>query len=109
MKLYPQCHPYWIEDDKKLKLNNTKVLTHTSTGYIVPCCHTDITDNVEEFTKLGMLDEELKVKNVNKIEDILLSKQWLNFHRILVEEPENAPRVCKRVCGKKMQILIDEQ
>ena len=109
MKLYPQCHPYWIEGDQILKLKDIKILTHTSTGSIVPCCHTDITDNIEEFSKLGMFDEELKVKNVKRIEDILMSKQWINFHRTLVEQPENAPRVCKRVCGNKMQILIDEQ
>jgi hypothetical protein len=101
-KLYPQCHPYWFnEDGTKTKTFNVKILTHTSTGYIVPCCETDLPDGLnDEIKNFGLLDEELKLANNTRIEQIMISPQWLKFHKTLLEEPEKAPKVCHRICGK---------
>lgn len=105
-KLYPQCHPYWFnEDGTTSELKNIRILTHTATGYIVPCCETDLPDGLpenlnEELREHGLLDEELKIKNVSSIQNILISPQWVKFHKMLIEEPEKAPRVCHKICGK---------
>ena len=54
----------------------------------------------KEIRDAGLLDEELKISNKPSIKDIMISPQWLKFHRTLIEQPENAPGVCHRICGK---------
>jgi hypothetical protein len=101
-KLYPQCHPYWFNDDgTKETVQMVRILTHTSTGYIVPCCRTDLPEGLnDEIKQAGLLDEELKLANNTRIEDIMLSPQWIKFHKILLEEPDKAPSICHKICGK---------
>ena len=49
----------------------------------------------------GLFDEELKVENVDDIElEILASPEWYEFHNTLLQEPHNAPRICRQKCGK---------
>jgi hypothetical protein len=108
MKLYPRCHPYWIDGETKTKLNTMQILTHTAEGHLLPCCMCD-TSNKTELSSFGMFDEELKIENVDNIKRILLSKQWINFHKMLLENPDSAPKICKKYCGIKYEWLIDEQ
>ena len=108
MRLYPQCHPYWIEDEKQTELKTIKVLTYTATGYVVPCCFVDTWDN-KDYIDAGLFDEELKLENVSKVEDIILSKQWINFHKNLLEKPESAPSICKKNCSVKNLCLVDDE
>ena len=91
MKLIPRCHP----SNQKFKKQPP---AYTATGYLLPCCECDTILN-KEFTDLGFFDENLKVSNVEKIENIIVSKQWMSFHRMLLENPNNAPQVCKRFCS----------
>jgi hypothetical protein len=96
MKLYPRCHP--IEYTKIDKTNAlTQGAAYTATGYLVPCCWCDTSKN-EELVALGLFDEELKLNNNKSIKSILLSKQWINFHKILIDSPESAPSICKQKC-----------
>lgn len=108
MKIYPKCHPYWIDGEKVYKLKEIKLTSHSSPGYIMPCCICFRPAAKPELDKFGMFDEELKVQNVQRLENIFISKQWINFHRTLIEEPENAPEICKRNCGHKVEELISD-
>lgn len=103
MKIYPTCHPYWKNDDGTVtKLKMVRIMAYCGDGYIMPCCRTNLFHGPErdELVAAGLYDEELKLSNVNKVEDILISPQWLKFHRTLAEDPTNAPAICHRICGK---------
>ena len=51
--------------------------------------------NLESF------QEDLKLSNVDDIySEILQSPEWYTFHKILLEQPNAAPDVCKRKCNQ---------
>jgi hypothetical protein len=100
MKLYPRCHPSWQDSELDNKNVLKRGISYVGTGHILPCCWCDYNDN-REFHEMGMLDEELKLENVNSVQEIFLSKQWVHFHKTLIFEPEKAPRVCKQRCSKQ--------
>lgn len=86
--------------DLNTPVNPVKGFTYSSRGWIVPCCHVDSTINDPYFELYGILDEHLKLENVESVEEILESPEWKEFHRVLLEDPENAPDGCKVVCGR---------
>lgn len=100
MKLYPKCHPYWYDEEIPVKFRRQRAVSYTASGYMMPCCWCDQID-MSEFKKLGMLDEELKLENNSSVKQIMLSKQWVSFHKMLIENPENSPTVCKRKCSDR--------
>jgi hypothetical protein len=106
MKLYPQCHPYWKEDGKIIKIK-PQVVAYSAQGYLLPCCWCDVIDK-KDFKEKGLLDDDLKLSKVNKLEDIIISKQWVNFHKSLLESPEKSPKVCKERCNRKIEHIIVE-
>ena len=97
MKIYPKCHPYWIIDGEKINIK-PKTLHYTGEGFILPCCwcHTPEQTAMKQF---DMINENLNVKNINSLDEIYKSKQWVNFHYTLLNDPENAPKICKEGCG----------
>ena len=102
-KLYPKCHPYWIVDGKRVENPDVKTVAYTAQGYLLPCCWCDsITDNRKRHPMMeGLYDEQLKVENVDDIEqDILNSPEWYYFHNTLLQNPQNAPFICKHKCSK---------
>ena len=102
-KLYPKCHPYWNENNKKIENPHVKGVAYTAEGYLLPCCWCD-RDQPEirqQFELLGLYEEDLKLSNVDDIySEILQSPEWYTFHKILLEEPHAAPDVCKRKCNE---------
>ena len=97
MKLYPKCHPYRFGETPELK--NVKPPAYGSRGHLLPCSWCDTPDQTE-MRERGMLDEELRVSNVDDIKKIIISPQWLKFHRTLIEKPEDAPSCCHRACSE---------
>lgn len=106
MKIYPKCHPYWIVDEKKVNNNDPRGVTYSSRGYLLPCCWSDNIreDYVKDFEFFGFYEDELKLENIENVDDIILSDEWKEFHRILLQEPHHAPKLCKKKCG----ILVKE-
>ena len=103
MKLYPKCHPYWEIDGEKIKNPDIKSVAYTARGYLLPCCWCDASqpDQTKSMEMFGFFDEELKVENVDDIKlEMLESPEWYHFHNTLLQEPHNAPRVCKKKCSK---------
>jgi hypothetical protein len=96
--IIPRCHP----SNKKIKQQYPAL---TATGHLLPCCECD-TISSKEFTDLGFYDDSLNISNVDKVEQIVISPQWMKFHRMLLENPSDAPAVCKRICSKQ---LVEEE
>ena len=101
IKIYPKCHPYDYSKDRPTEDNfiRQKNFTYTATGYLMPCCWCDQPEEYDHFKQLGFFDESLKLENNDSVEQIMLSKTWMQFHKTLVVDPSNAPNVCKRKCG----------
>ena len=83
MKLYPRC------------INLSQQPTLSATGYIVPCCWAD-SPAFEGMESL--VQPHLHINNVNDVEDIISSKEWDTFFDDLINNPDNAPPVCKQHC-----------
>ena len=101
MKIKPLCHPYWYNDDGTKEINpRPKSTEYTARGNIVPCCWCEAVSFLDEMKQFGMFDDEIKVENVKSVKEIYMSKQWVNFHRTLILDQENAPNLCKMKCGE---------
>ena len=96
-----------FKDFKPLCLNHhdgdtPEGYAHTSTGYLVPCCHLDYINNIDPMY-LDLLKEELKLENNESVEDILLSDEWLTFAEAVVKGYDKhikyAPPSCMFKCG----------
>jgi hypothetical protein len=113
IKIWPQCHPYWFDDDgTKIDGKYSKLLVYSNTydgGHLLPCCECNVPEPTnKDFAAFGLHDDELKVSKHSDITNIIISKQWMNFHRTLLEEPEKAPAICKKVCGIKHPVYLPE-
>ena len=77
-----------------------KPAAYTADGFMLPCCWLDDPKNdhgVEE--KFHLKDEELALKNNDKLEDIYGSKQWEHFFDTLINNPSCALKQCQYKCG----------
>jgi hypothetical protein len=102
MQIKPKCHPYWIVDGVRVK-NKPVAMEHSSRGYILPCCWLDSPRDElnEELNQFGMLDESLKLENNRSVKSIMITPQWIKFHKTLIENPEMATSTCKDRCGRE--------
>ena len=78
--LRPKC----IVKDKN---NDVQCLGHSAEGYIIPCCW--MNDNTTIFYQ-----EKFKISNNASIKSITQSKEWIDFYKMLIDEPEKAPFTC---------------
>ena len=99
----------WFDGDKKYKVKDVMLLSHSAKGNILPCCWCFNPGSDQHFKDMGMYDDDIKIQNVKRVEEILLSKQWINFHKTLLTDVENAPPVCKDNCWQKTDSFIVEE
>jgi len=73
---------------------------YSAKGYILPCCWVDsYLDNATEEFKV-FYQEKFKLSNVEDVDkEILQSKEWLDFYKMLAETPEKAPKRCHSKCS----------
>ena len=83
--LKPKCI---IKDEN----NDVQCLGHSAEGYIIPCCW--MNDNRTVFYQ-----EKFKISNNTSIKSITQSKEWIDFYKMLIDEPKKAPHVCHEFCG----------
>lgn len=81
-------------DPKCIKGDNC--IAYSATGYLLPCCWADQIDRRLEFKSL--LQKKFRLDKVESIEEIINSDEWQSFYRGLLEDPNNAPSVCKNYC-----------
>jgi MoaA/NifB/PqqE/SkfB family radical SAM enzyme len=100
----PQC----INGTKDGQYTSATSFGYSNQGYVLPCCMCEPSFafagrkrlNKKNLTLLQPLfNEKFNLSNVDKIEDIIYSEEWLNLFNTLLTDPENAPGVCKRFCG----------
>lgn len=77
-------------------ITENRDLAYTTTGHLTPCCW--VNDNYEKYLK-DIQSLEMHIDNFDSIEDILLSKPWRVFFDMLMNNPDDAPQVCKKYCG----------
>ena len=94
-ELKPQClFPRGIHD-QQICLN--------AAGYFTPCCWFDAEDAIPEDPQIaGFFTPDLNIKNNEKIEDIIEGEYWQTFFKLLVENPDQAPKRCWRQCGSEL-------
>ena len=67
-------------------------------GRLLPCCWFWEPDNYH-LSQSQLTQDKFHISNIKKVEDVVNSKEWVEFHRMLKENPENAPDICKLKCG----------
>lgn len=82
-------HPKCLESDAEFG--------NTSLGYLLPCCWWD-QPNLFETDLKDLLKDKFKISNVESIDDILNSEEWLLFYNNL--KNNIAPEHCFKMCGK---------
>ena len=94
---------------KCIKDNRPKGVGYSSLGWLIPCCWMDNRkgelDNYSAMDNplfAALFTEELKLSNVDKIEDIIYSEPWKEFGRALLHEPEKCPADCHKYCGSDL-------
>ena len=95
-KLKPQCMPHRFDFSKARDLGNFR--NFTSAGFMMPCCWLDHMPLKQE-NYANLWDEELNIKNVDSIEEILYSKQWKEFFKMLINDQDKAHSICWRNCA----------
>lgn len=95
MKLYPKCML-----KPKGKDLSAKPPALSARGYFYPCCWCDKYDERADKELSSLTQEHLRIDNVDDVTEIFASEEWFYFFDILINDPENAPSVCKRMCGK---------
>ena len=68
----------------------------TNRGYLLPCCYCD-QPSVLASPEIKKIMKVSKIDDVNSIEKILSSDEWLEFANKL--ENNKGPEVCWQVCG----------
>ena len=115
-KLAPKCIRSPYGEKYAQGRSAQKGVAYSSLGWLIPCCWVDPrgekdfvddgnlvrtkTYDVRKYPKYtALFTEELKLKNVDKIEDILFSKAWNEFEDALLNHPEECPPACHTHCG----------
>lgn len=83
-----------------------------SEGYFTPCCWFDSEDGRKADKRIdGFFDPSLNIKNNDNVEDIIEGEYWQNFFKSLTEDPDNAPKKCKRHCktSKPMSLKVHDK
>tara|TARA_Y100000992_G_C20852557_1_gene298962 strand:+ start:205 stop:513 length:309 start_codon:yes stop_codon:yes gene_type:complete len=88
----------------KPKCARGKSFALSAEGYLLPCCWVDPLRKLKpdyDGNMDGMDDlfkEELKIENVDTVEDIIMSTEWLDFFERLTTGTK-IPKICVRYCG----------
>ena len=70
-----------------------------ATGHLLPCCGLQRTRSEEEEKEVSRFyKNSMKVSNVERIEDIVEGEEWQSWFDTIINNPEQAPNICKRHC-----------
>ena len=111
-----------MEDTKKTLLKKESQLipkclsgnrspAYVNTGHLSPCCWVDGDDvQILDYYK-DLFTDKMKLENHEQVKDIVLSDEWNNFFKKLIDKPEEAHDICWKHCGifADTKNTIDEQ
>lgn len=83
-------------------LHTDRDLSFANTGHILPCCW--LNDSYEEPGIKELFSERLHIDN-NTVEDIINSKEWIDFFNNL---KSNAPAICRKFCSGPLEDYVEE-
>lgn len=85
-------------------IHDNKEPAYSSTGYILPCCWCDTGFLLQDEEFSDIIQDKFKLDNVDKVEDIIESKEWKEFKKF-----NTIPIVCQRYCGdgKSKEVVYD--
>jgi len=92
-----------------------KALGLNAEGYLLPCCWCDpIRKKSKTYGgKMDSMDklfqEKFKLKNIESIEEIILSDEWLEFYNSLLYNNKDVPKICRHYCETLNDIKIKEE
>ena len=92
-KLKPKC----ITPEN---MNIAQCLGHSAQGFITPCCFIDAYPQKRGIAQNIFYQEKFKISNVKSIKEITQSKEWVEFYLMLQQHPEEAPKVCWKMCSE---------
>jgi len=84
-------------------IHDGQCLGHSAQGYITPCCHMDSHDRSRDYAYDIFYQEKFNINNNKDIKSITQSKEWIDFYTMLQERPEDAPPICKKICGNNKE------
>ena len=93
MKIQPRCE----------KGTESKDYAYSAKGFILPCCWCDTITPQSDPELNKLFNPNLHLSNVDSIDEVLLSDEWLNFKKSITKDYDKAPDVCKRYCGTNQQ------
>ena len=93
MKINPRCE----------KGKQSKDYAYSAKGFLLPCCWCDTINPKSDKELYKLFNPNLHLSNVDSIDEILLSDEWLDFKKSITKEYDKAPDVCKRYCGTKQE------
>ena len=113
-EIRPRCMGHKPYNAKKGSL---KRVGYSSLGWLMPCRWIDPRNMLDlSETKMfrghnknlkkhelyvNMFKEELKLSNVESVEEIVLSTEWREFFEALLHDTEKVPEHCHQYCGVK--------
>ena len=86
----PQC----------LLKENAADVGHSPLGFLTPCCYTCINSPEKHKGISQLYAENLKIDNVESVEEIIFSEEWLEFFNMLENRPEDWPDICIKICDR---------
>ena len=87
-------NPLWISEKE------TTDIGHSPLGYLTPCCFTCV-NNPEKHKGISQLyGEHLKISNVESVEEIIFSDEWIEFFDMIKNRPEDWPDICVKICDR---------
>ena len=92
LKIKPRCLTFDVKAYHK-------PAAYTSDGFMLPCCWLDEPKNDFGVKHFGLKDEHLRVRNVEKLEEIFKSEEWAHFFDTLLNDQKHAMKHCKYKCG----------
>jgi len=92
VKIYPKCL-------------HKKELSYTATGYLLPCCWLDNPIGWQEPQIKRLMQKHLLLKNNEKVEDIINSKEWKEYFEELKTNPS---LTCQKYCSVPLHQAINK-
>ena len=78
-----------------------RALAFTATGYLIPCCWLDDHNVWNQKWVKNFYKKNNHIDNHKSIDTIVEGSDFKEFYKMLTENSENAPPVCKHHCGVK--------
>ena len=79
-----------------LKENATDV-GHSPLGFLTPCCYTCVNSPEKHKGISQLYAEHLKIDNVDSVEEIIFSDEWIEFFDMIKNRPEGWPDICVKI------------